>query len=66
MRIVYNGSDRAFDDATTVAQIVAEVADQKTGIAVALNGEVVRRADWETTVVRDADRLDVLTAVQGG
>jgi sulfur carrier protein len=35
-------------------------------VAAALNGEVVRRSAWETTALRDDDRLEVLTAVQGG
>jgi sulfur carrier protein len=36
------------------------------GIAVALNGEVVRRADWPATRLAPGDQVEVLTAVQGG
>jgi len=53
------------DDAT-VATIVESVTRAPSGVAVALNGVIVRRADWATTATRDADRLEVLTAVQGG
>ncbi|MFD0532556.1 sulfur carrier protein ThiS [Actinomadura luteofluorescens] len=35
-------------------------------MAAALNDEVVRRSQWEATPLRDADRIEVLTAVQGG
>ena len=66
MTIVYNGSDRDVRDGATVAEVVAETTTMRGGLAVAVNGEVVRRADWDSTVVREADRLEVLTAVQGG
>ena len=66
MTIVYNGSDRVVRDGATVAEVIAETTTMRGGLAVAVNGEVVRRADWDSTVVREADRLEVLTAVQGG
>jgi thiamine biosynthesis protein ThiS len=37
-----------------------------TGIAVAVNGTVVPRDRWATTILRDGDDIEVLTAVQGG
>ncbi len=52
----------------TVADVVRAVTGDAAprGIAVALNGTVVRRADWPATALCDGDRLEVLTATQGG
>ena len=63
-----NGAEVAATVGATVAEIVGAtgVGPESRGIAVALDGEVVRRADWATTVVRDGQRIEVLTAVQGG
>jgi sulfur carrier protein len=36
------------------------------GVAVAVNGEVVPRSAWETTGLHPGDRVEVLTAAQGG
>jgi sulfur carrier protein len=36
------------------------------GIAVAVNGEVVPRTAWAGTPLRDGDRVEVLSATQGG
>jgi thiamine biosynthesis protein ThiS len=33
---------------------------------VAVDGEVVRRAEWESTQLRDRQRIEVVQAVQGG
>lgn len=36
------------------------------GIAVAVGDRVVRRADWPTTTVGEGDRVEIITAAQGG
>jgi sulfur carrier protein len=36
------------------------------GLAVARNGEVVPRGAWDTTVLAQDDRIDIVGAVQGG
>jgi sulfur carrier protein len=66
MKIVVNGAPREVADGATVASVVAEVSPSVSGVAVALNEEVVRRVLWDETRLREADRIEVLTAVQGG
>jgi sulfur carrier protein len=66
MRIIVNGEPRELPDGASVAQAVASVTTAASGVAAALNDEVVRRSAWEATTLREADRLEVLTAVQGG
>jgi sulfur carrier protein len=66
VNVIINGDPREVPDGATVASVVQDVTTTTTGIAVALNDEVVRRAEWTATPVREADRLEVLTAVQGG
>ena len=66
MQVIVNGEPREVPDDATVASVVEAVTSAPAGVAVALNAEIVRRADWPTTTIREADRLEVLTAVQGG
>ena len=68
MVVRLNGEEVTVALGVTVAVIVGAtgVGPESRGVAVALDGEVVRRADWATTVVRDGQRIEVLTAVQGG
>ena len=66
MRITVNGEQRETADELTVAELVGQISDRDTGIAVALNSEVVPRGSWLETAVRPGDRIDVVTAVQGG
>jgi sulfur carrier protein len=66
VKVIVNGEPREVPDGATVASVVESVTDAPSGVAVALNAEIVRRADWAATTVHEADRLEVLTAVQGG
>ncbi|SDX07243.1 sulfur carrier protein [Amycolatopsis xylanica] len=66
MQVQVNGSWRDVPDGSTVAQLLAALGTPERGIAVALDGEVVRRGDWETAEVPKGATLDILTAVQGG
>ncbi|GAA5171639.1 MULTISPECIES: sulfur carrier protein ThiS [Amycolatopsis] len=66
MEVQVNGEWRAFPDGTTVAGLVEALGTAPRGIAVALDGEVVRRGDWDDVVVPAGARLEILTAVQGG
>jgi sulfur carrier protein len=64
--ITVNGEERDVPPGTSVEAVVATLTPRRTGVAVALNDSVVPRAAWATTVVEDDDRVEVLTAVQGG
>ena len=55
-------------EAQTVAGLLASIGvdESRTGVAVARNGEVVRRAHWTATPLSDGDTVEVLRATQGG
>ncbi|MFG3705400.1 sulfur carrier protein ThiS [Micromonospora sp. NPDC047670] len=66
MELTVNGVGRSLPGGSTVADLVRAVTDQQRGLAVAVNGEVVPRTGWPATVLRDGDRVEVLSAAQGG
>ncbi|HEX6969213.1 MAG TPA: sulfur carrier protein ThiS [Micromonosporaceae bacterium] len=66
MELLVNGDSRTLPAETTLAELVATLTSHERGLAVAVNGEVVPRADWPATRLRDGDRVEVLTAAQGG
>lgn len=66
MELTVNGQGWRLPGEVTLADLVPRVSDRDRGIAVAVNGEVVPRADWPARALRDGDRVEVLTAAQGG
>jgi sulfur carrier protein len=65
MTVTVNGEPRQVPPGTSLAQVVAGLTSQETGIAAAVNGEVVPRTRW-SAALHDADQVEVVTAVQGG
>jgi len=66
MIVFINGHEQDVSENTKLAELVASVSTAPSGIAVALNEEVVPRSSWTSTTLRSGSRVEVLTAVQGG
>jgi sulfur carrier protein len=67
VRLIVNGNPRHAAGELTVAELVKDLGSgQQRGVAVAVNGEVVPRSAWDRQSLRDGDRIEVLTAAQGG
>jgi sulfur carrier protein len=66
MTVLVNGEPREVEDIVTVAEIVRTFTAEERGVAVALDGEVVPRGEWATTLVTAGRSVEVLRAVQGG
>jgi sulfur carrier protein len=60
-----NGVDDTFLS-ETVEQILVRRLIEPRGIAVALNGEVVRRSEWASTSIPDGSSVEIVTAAAGG
>ncbi|GES34377.1 sulfur carrier protein ThiS [Streptomyces angustmyceticus] len=61
-----NGQAREVPGGLTLDRLVATLSQAPTGVAAAVNDVVVPRAQWAATPLGDGDRVEVLTAVQGG
>lgn len=66
MTISVNGEPLEIAAGTMLAAVVATLTEATKGVAAALNETVVPRGQWPYTSVSDGDRVEVLTAVQGG
>ena len=66
--VLVNGRRRDVADGTTIAALVEElgVSPGGRGVAVALDAEVVPRAQWDGRVVPEGAQVEVVTAIQGG
>jgi sulfur carrier protein len=66
LTVTVNGATAPCAAGTSVAALVAGITEAERGVAVALNGEVVPRSAWAATGLTEGDRIEVLTAAQGG
>ncbi|SBU88743.1 sulfur carrier protein [Streptomyces sp. Ncost-T6T-1] len=61
-----NGEARAVPAGTDLDALVGTLTRARSGVAAAVNESVVPRGQWAATTLGDGDRVEVLTAVQGG
>ena len=66
MNISVNGEPQEIAPGTALDTLVKTVTPAPSGVAAALNETVVPRAHWPSTPLSEGDRVEVLTAVQGG
>ena len=65
MKVFVNGEPREVTE-TTLAGLVTELDLPVARIAVELNRDVVRRSDWDSTMLKDDDRIEIVHFVGGG
>lgn len=66
--VTVNGTLRDVHDDTDVLRLVVEVLghDDFRGVAVAVNDHVVPRANWSDTPLSAGNRVEIVSATQGG
>ena len=65
--IFVNGEPREREGAT-IAELLFELGVEPAarGVAVAIDGEIVPRAEWARRRVNEGQRVEALSAMQGG
>ncbi len=67
MRITINNQIYQFDENTTLDNAIHSLQmEEKKGIALALNEEIIPRSQWKETVLTNEDKIIVIGAVAGG
>ena len=66
MKGFVNGEPRELDGTPSLSELIAELDLPAARIAIELNREVVRRSDWDSTMLKDDDRIEIVHFVGGG
>jgi sulfur carrier protein len=66
MNVRLNGEPRTLDPGTTLTELIESITGSTRGSAVVVDDEVVPRGSWPAFTLRDGQRVELITAVQGG
>jgi len=68
MDLIVNGKRVETEPDLTVGALFAHLlkSDQRDGMAVAVNGEVVPKGAWGERRLKAGDRVEIIRAVRGG
>ena len=61
-----NGEQKEFEVNSTLAQILAKLSLEGKVMAAAVNMQIVKQDMWETQILNDGDKLELLDFVGGG
>jgi thiamine biosynthesis protein ThiS len=65
MKLIINGTEKDIA-AANVAALIDNLAAKGDRVAVELNGDIVPRANWPESPLKDGDRLEIVHFVGGG
>ncbi|WP_163264522.1 sulfur carrier protein ThiS [Chelativorans alearense] len=65
MKLIVNG-EALEAAAATLAELLAELDYEGAWLATAVNGELVRTGERQACRLRDEDRIEILSPMQGG
>jgi len=66
MQITINGEKRELSGNLTISEMLENLALPAERIAVELNRQVVRKKDWASVKLNDADKIEIIHFVGGG
>jgi sulfur carrier protein len=66
MEITINNETKIIDQSNLLSVISSVLGDKTKGIAVAVNQTVIPKTSWETTELKENDKVMIIKATQGG
>lgn len=66
INIKVNKTRHQFKQYSSLESILNALDISINGIAVAINQNIISKADWSTITLADGDQIDIITATQGG
>lgn len=66
MELKINGEINSFTSSLSLSQLFKELKIANIGFAVAINREVIPHSQYENTVLKEGDEVEIVQAVGGG
>jgi thiamine biosynthesis protein ThiS len=66
MNILLNNKPEKLFDGSTVKKLLENKNIKNKYYAVEINRKIIPKSDYETYVIKDGDRVEIITAIGGG
>ncbi len=66
MHVKLNGKSATVIESATLGALVDMFVADRRGVAVAVNGQVVTRSQWDSQTLNNDDSIEVLSIAAGG
>ena len=66
MKIILNGKQFSIDKKMSIKDILAQNNIGEKNIVVEVNKEIISKSQWDKTIFKENDQIEIITAVGGG
>lgn len=68
IRLILNDQESVLDlgERPDIESLLKSLSINKEGVAVCVNGDIIRKAEYSSFVLKEGDRVDIITMVGGG
>ena len=66
MKLFINGESMEFENGKNIAEILAILGVESQIFAITLNAKLVKKEDYEHTILKDGDKIEMLQFMGGG
>jgi thiamine biosynthesis protein ThiS len=66
MKLIINGEEKSLEKVSSLASLLQQLGLKADRVAIELNREIVARGVWDSTSLKDGDRLEIVQFVGGG
>ncbi|MBI4746384.1 MAG: sulfur carrier protein ThiS [Deltaproteobacteria bacterium] len=66
MKVVVNGEEKEIPDGLTVEELLSQLNICKERVAVELNLDIAPKGRFDDTILKDGDRIEIVSFVGGG
>ena len=64
--MLINGEEKTLACPTALSELLAQLDHRTAFVAVELNGNIIKQADFGSTTITNADKLEIVSFVGGG
>jgi thiamine biosynthesis protein ThiS len=66
MKLIINGEEKSLEKVSSLSSLLQTLGLKADRVAVELNREIVTRGVWDSTSLKEGDRLEIVQFVGGG
>lgn len=66
MKITVNGQTKELSTATNLKEVIAQFCQDSRRVITELNGDIVQSTQWQDTLIKEGDTIELVSLVGGG
>jgi thiamine biosynthesis protein ThiS len=66
MKLIINGEEKSLENVSSLSSLLEQLGLKADRVAVELNRDIVARGVWDSTILNEGDKLEIVQFVGGG